>query len=180
MTGVTAAGSPGPFETNTPSGPRARISAAAIPAGTTSRPAPGADAGAAAMLSFMPQSMATTRGPSRAERPRAGPGRPRRRQVAPVEHRVLAHPGEELLGPELGARRRRACAAVAQVAHQAAGVAVLDRPPRPRSRSQVRQPTAPPAPGASPARAITHRARPGAVALVVRPGPRRSCRSSAP
>ena len=168
MTGATAAGSPGPLETKTPSGPRSRISAEVVPAGTTSRRQPAATS-PRAMLSFIPQSTATTRGPSSPSaraRPAASRG-----QVAPVEHRVLAHPRQQLVGAELVGDPAAHGAAVAQVAHQAAGVAVVDG-----HHPAIAEPRAPAGrPGGAGAVAGAghdHRARPGPAALVAaRPGP---------
>ena len=128
------------------------------PPGSRRRPA------RVAMLSFIPQSMATTRGPSSPSGRGAAGGLGR--QVAAVEHRVLAHPRQQLLGAELGRRRRRAWRRGRAGGAPGGGCRSPRRPPR-----RARQPRAP-AGRAAGAGGVAgaghdHGARPGAVALVV-------------
>src|SRR5260370_42154178 len=56
---ATAAGSPGPLDRNTPSGPRASTSAAGVEAGTTSTKQP-TPARGRRIVALMPKSLATT------------------------------------------------------------------------------------------------------------------------
>ena len=150
MTGVTAAGSPGPLETKTASGPSASTSPALVPAGTTSSRQP-APTSPWAMLSFMPQSIATTRGPSSPSRrgaPAASDARSRPSSTGCARTRSSSSSGVSsvVTPPRMApwSRSRRTRRRVSQPS-----TATM-----PRSRSQVRQPTGPPAPAASPARAM--------------------------
>ena len=177
MTGVTAAGSPGPLRDEDP----VRVERQHLVRGRRRRAPPRGGSrrrpGRGRCSAFMPQSMATTRGPS-APSPARRPGR-RRGEVAAVQHRVRRARAASSSSGRARWRRPRAWRPVAQVAHQPAGVAAVDGHDVARASASRASPSRPPAARTVAGARHHDRPGPGAVALVAGRARRRSCRSSA-